>query len=386
MKKAEVHTYSRPYRDAGSWLRFAPAIAVTAGLHGLLLFPAAFGIRVPVPAQTAHAKPEALQVSADARTLARAREEFQRAAMEEAIAASTEAQPEEVATPLKPETAEDVPQPDHSEHKRLEGEVAERLPDPEPELEAPAQVETAKTEAATAEPEPAVEVATTEPAEPAPTPRSASEVQRDALRESLQRIDVQGGHLAAAHRRFEEQAAARRRRGAEGSEKGLPQLYVFEVPAGDAFLSYLDLFGSEVLAHLGAERFMHFARSSTGFEALPMTRREMEQLSVSRGLNLGYVIPLDDVMERLPLPLQEAAQDARANTRTSAATWRLFALGTTREQAAVAAAAQEHLRHHRLEAPTARLWSELDRVEFRYLIDERDRVYGVQVDAVAGPH
>jgi outer membrane biosynthesis protein TonB len=359
---------SRIYRDAGSWWRFAPAVALSAALHGALLFPEHVGLAEPSQGASA-AGSSGMQLTADAEALERARAELVRAAVQAALA--QEAPPTPAAQNLPPPTEEPrEPAPDHSERKAIEGLESEVAPEETPEAAATPVAE---------------DVAASDAPEPAPEPRP-SERERDRLQERLRDVAQSGGHLTAAWKRFEAQAEAQRdpRRGAAGSERGLPQLYVLDLPRGRALISYLELFGGEVLAHVGGERFVHFERTGERFEPRVLTRAELDRLAVARGLNLGYAHALDDVMEQLPEPLRMALASARPAHEDASGTWRVFVLGTTREQAAVAAAAQEHLRHHRDEAPAARLWSELERIEFRYLCDEREQIYGVHVDAVHG--
>lgn len=390
MSRASL-TYRAPrsFGAARGWWGLLPALALSSALHALLLFPERFGLAAAELGGGAAGDGET-QLAADIGTLERARAAFQRAA--EALAA-----PEDEAAPAAreaPVRAEE-PAPDRSERKELSGLASEIAPTDEPEREAPASASPHASEVASAE-RSAVESAPSlsaparealaEPSVPPVVEASPSERERERLREALRDPATSGGHLGAAFKRFEAQAAALRspRRGATGVEHGLPQLYVLAVPTGVAFLSYLELYGGQVFAHIGGERFVHFARDGAEFCHRSLTQHELERLAVARGLNLGYVLPLDDVTSSLPEPLLRAIAAAREELRAAAGAWRLFVLGTTREQAAIAAAAQEHLRHHREQAPAARLWSELERIEFRYLADERDRIYGVRIDAVHG--
>jgi hypothetical protein len=380
---------ARAFRDAGGWWGLLPALAVSSALHALLLFPERFGLSATDGASGASGE-VGTQLAADLGALARARAEFLRAA-EALVVPEAEAAP---ASPEAPPSAEESA-PDRSLRKELAGLASETAPKEEPEREAPASASPPANEDATAQDavadpappnvEPAVEPSAEPPAASLVEP-SPSERERERLRAALRDPAASGGHLGAAFKRFEAQAAALRspRRGAAGVEHGLPQLYVLAVPTGVAFLSYLELYGGEVLAHAGGERFVHFARAGEVFSHRSLTQYEVERLAAARGLNLGYVLPLDDVTSGLPEPLLAALAAARDERGAGAGTWRLFVLGTTREQAAIAAAAQEHLRHHREQAPSARLWSELERIEFRYLADERDRIYGVRIDAVHG--
>ncbi|MBK9385122.1 MAG: hypothetical protein IPN34_09945 [Planctomycetes bacterium] len=360
----------RVYGDAGSWWRFTPAVALSALAHAALLFPEQLGLSEPSGGASA-AGSDGMQLTADAGALERARAELVRAAVEAALAPEVPPTPAAQELP-DPAEATEEPAPDHSERKAIEGSESELAPEEAPES---APTPPAGEGVAEAAPQP----------EPEPE-RPASEREREQLRERLRDVAQSGGHLAAAWKRFEAQAEAQRepRRGAAGSERGLPQLYVLDLPLGRALISYLELFGGEVLAHAGGERFVHFARRGAAFEPLVLTRAELDRLAIARGLNLGYAHALDDVMEQLPEPLRTTLASARAAHADERGAWRVFVLGTTREQAAVAAAAQEHLRHHREEAPAARLWSELERIEFRYLRDEREQIYGVHIDAVHG--
>ncbi|MBL8899908.1 MAG: hypothetical protein JNM84_19915 [Planctomycetes bacterium] len=392
MSKAKLAAIeARAYRGAGSWGRFLPAVALSAVVHGALLFPVHLGL-IEARDGASEAAAGGTQLAADVGALEKMRAELVRAAVETAMAREGQAEPVPAPEPPTemPIESPQEPTPDHSERKAIEGLESELAPEEVPE--APAEP---ASELAEVTPEPAVEPVVESSSEPVVEPEPeverepelpASERERQLLRERLDEVASSGGHLAAAWKRFEAQAAAQRdpRRGAAGSDHGLPQLYVLDLPLGRAFVSYLELFGGEVLAHAGGERFVHFVRRGERFDARALSRVELDRLAVARGLNLGYAHALDDVMAELPDPLQKSIASARAAHGGDRGTWSVFVLGTTREQAAVATAAQEHLRHHREEAPAVQLWSQLERIEFRYLSDEREQIYGVRIDAVHG--
>lgn len=382
---------TRGYRGAGSWLRFLPAVTVAAFVHAALFFPHWLGLEAvgpPAPSPGVRSAAVELSVAAQASQVA-------------GRAAATPAPEEEL--PEAPSTQKGEPNPDHSLRKAIEGSEVETETEVEAPDAAPVEPPLAKTEA----PLPEQEVAPDAPSEPPrdsepepdpqvdPTPSAAtaqlapprpSEQARERLREALAHIETDEGHLAAAHRRFSAQARAKTTsapRAAEGFEEGLPQLDA-EVPAGNSLLSYLELFGAELLARgTTSDRLWHLRRVGPSFEVRPIDRKELDRLAIARGLNLGYALPLDPVMGELPAPLVAAWRAVREQSSAAGAGEpQLFALGSTREQAAVAVAAQEYLRAHRESHPRYRIWSDARSIKFRYLVDERQAVYGVQVDAL----